>query len=72
MTENEKVTKYLNAVYQNTRTAVQSLVDIMPKVVDSNLMSELSKEQDEYECLSKECENFAKAEKIEGLKIIEV
>ena len=68
MTENEKVTKYLNAVYQNTRTAVQSLVDIMPKVVDSNLMSELSKEQDEYECLSKECENFAKAEKIEGLK----
>ena len=40
----------------------------MLKSTDENLTSELSKEQDEYNCLAKECEAFAKAEKIEGLK----
>lgn len=52
----------------NIRTAIQSIEDIMPKSTDENLTSELSKEQDEYSCLAKECEAFAKAEKIEGLK----
>lgn len=64
----EKEEKYLNAIYQNIRTAIQSIEDIMPKSTDENLTSELSKEQDEYSCLAKECEAFAKAEKIEGLK----
>ena len=64
----EKEEKYLNAIYQNIRTAIQSIEDIMPKSTDENLTSELSKEQDEYNCLAKECEAFAKAEKIEGLK----
>ncbi len=68
MEEKEKITKYLNAIYQNTRTAIQSIEDIIDKSVDNDLVSELSKEQDEYSCLAKECENFAKAEKIEGLK----
>ena len=68
MEEKEQITKYLNAIYQNTRTAIQSIEDIIPKVTDSDFASELSKEQDEYNCLAKECENFAKAEKIEGLK----
>lgn len=68
MEEKEKITKYLNAIYQNTRTAIQSIEDIIDKSVDNDLVSELSKEQDEYNCLAKECENFAKAEKIEGLK----
>ena len=64
----EKEEKYLNAIYQNIRTTIQSIEDIMPKSTDENLTSELSKEQDEYNCLAKECEAFAKAEKIEGLK----
>lgn len=68
MDEKEQQTKYLNAIYQNTRTAIQSIEDIITKVENDQLMSELSREEDEYSCLAKECENFAKAEKIEGLK----
>ena len=65
MEENEKITKYLNAIYQNIRTAIQSIEDIIPKAESEALKSELSTEQDEYNCLAKECEAFAKAEKIE-------
>ena len=68
MEENEKITKYLNAIYQNIRTAIQSIENIIPKTESEVLKSELSTEQDEYNCLAKECEAFAKAEKIEGLK----
>ena len=68
MEKKEKITKYLNAIYQNTRTAVQSIEDIITKVKDDEMISELSRQQDEYSCLAKECENFAKAEKIDGLK----
>lgn len=68
MDEKEQQTKYLNAIYQNTRTAMQSIEDIITKVENEQLVSELSREEDEYSCLAKECENFAKAEKIEGLK----
>ena len=68
MDEKELTTKYLNAIYQNIRTAVQSIEDILPKVEDDSFVSELSKQQDEYSCLAKECEVFAKAEKIENLK----
>ena len=64
----EKEEKYLNAIYQNIRTAIQSIEDIIPKSTNDDLTSELSKEQDEYICLAKECEAYAKAEKIEGLK----
>lgn len=68
MEEKEMLTKYLNAIYQNIRTAIQSIEDIITKVEEKELESELSKEQDEYNCLAKECEAFAKAEKIDGLK----
>lgn len=68
MEQKEKLTKYLNAVYQNTRTAVQSIEDIITKVKDNEFINELSRQLDEYSCLAKECENFAKAEKIDGLK----
>ncbi len=68
MDQKEELTKYLNAIYQNTRTAVQSIEDIITKVDDKDLITELSREQDQYQCLSDECEGFAKAEKIEGLK----
>ncbi len=68
MDEKEKVTQYLNAIYQNTRTAIQSIEDIITKTDDKKLIEELAKEEDEYSCLAKECEQFAKAEKIEDIK----
>ncbi len=68
MENNEKLTAYLNAIYQNTKTAMQSIEDIITKAEDPKLIEELSKEQDEYSCLARECVNFAKAEKIEDIK----
>ncbi|MBP3619811.1 MAG: hypothetical protein J6J24_04025 [Clostridia bacterium] len=68
MEKKEKITKYLNAIYQNTRTAIQSIDDILPKVQDKEMATELSNQQDGYCCLAKECESFAKAEKINNLK----
>ena len=66
--EKEKITEYINAVYQNTRTAIQSIEDIMPKVKDENLKKELASEEDKYLVLEKECELLAKAQKIDGIK----
>ena len=68
MEDKELITEYINAIYQNIRTAVQSIEDILPKVKDSNLKKELANEEDKYIALEKECELFAKAEKIEGIK----
>ena len=68
MKNKEKIALYLNAIYQNTKTAMQSIEDIITKTDDKKLIEELSKEQDEYSCLSRECVNFAKAEKIEEIK----
>lgn len=68
MENKESITEYLNAIYQNIRTAVQSIEDILPKVKDDKLKRELAYEEDKYLALEKECELFAKAEKIEGIK----
>lgn len=68
MDEKERLTEYLNAIYQNIKTAVQSIEDILPKVKENSLQRELANEQDKYMALEKECELFAKAEKIEGIK----
>lgn len=68
MENKELITEYLNAIYQNIRTAVQSIEDILPKVKDDKLKRELAYEEDKYLALEKECELFAKAEKIEGIK----
>ncbi len=64
----QKETIYLNAVYQNIRTAIQSIADIFQKVETETLKSELAREQDTYENLAKECELIAKSENIDGLK----
>lgn len=66
--EKEILTEYLNAVYQNIKTAIQSIEDIMPKVQDDELKKELAREEDQYLVLEKECELLAKAEKVEGIK----
>lgn len=66
--DKEILTEYLNAVYQNIKTAIQSIEDIMPKVQDDELKKELAREEDQYLVLEKECELLAKAEKVEGIK----
>lgn len=64
----ERLTEYLNAVYQNTRTAIQSIEDIITKIKDDNLKKELAIEEDKYLAIEKECELLAKANKIDGIK----
>lgn len=64
----EMVTEYLNGVYQNIKTAIQSIEDILPKVQDNELKKELASEEDKYIVLEKECELLAKANKIDGIK----
>lgn len=64
----ELETEYLNAVYQNIKTAVQSIEDIITKVKDDNLKKELATEEDKYLTLEKECELLAKVKKIDGIK----
>ncbi len=68
MYNKELITEYLNAIYQNIRTAIQSIEDIMPKIQDDKLKKEIASEEDKYLALEKECELFAKAEKIDGIK----
>ena len=43
MENNEKLNVYLNAIYQNTKTAIQSIEDILPKCEDEELKSELAR-----------------------------
>lgn len=66
--DNEMLTEYLNGVYQNIRTAIQSIEDILPQTIDSELKKELAREEDRYIALEKECELLAKANKIDGIK----
>ncbi len=64
----EDLENYLNGVYQNIRTAVQSIDELLPKVKDNNLKKELASQQDVYIALQKECEVFSQAEKLEKIK----
>ena len=68
MKDIEMITEYLNAVYQNTRTAIQSIEDIITKVKDDKFKAELSSQEDKYLVLEKECELLAKSEGIKGIK----
>lgn len=61
----EENTVYLNCVYQNIRTAVQSIEDIVSKVDDGELKKELAMQQDTYYALQKECEVYAKSQKLD-------
>ena len=68
MNDKELMVDYLNDVYQNCRTGVQSLEDIMIKVDDPKFKKELALIQDDYIVLANECELLAKSEKIEQIK----
>lgn len=63
---NEEV--YLNAIYQNSRTAIQSIDNIISKVRDHDLLKELCSEEENYEKISQECENYAKENGFKQLK----
>ena len=64
----EDIENYLNGVYQNIKTAVQSIDELLPKVKDDNFKKELASEEDYYIALQKECEVFARSEKLENIK----
>jgi len=68
MNKKEKITEYLNGIYQNTKTAIQSIEDILPKVKCKNLKDELIREQSIYYSLARDCETFARKNKIDNLK----
>lgn len=64
----EEKTVFLNAIYQNACTAMQSIEDIATKTKDESLIKELCTEEAEYAQISKECEKFARKNKIVDIK----
>ena len=58
-------TEILISSYQNCKTAIQSINDILPKVKNKSLQEELKKENEEYQKLSDKCEQMARSEKLE-------
>ena len=64
MEQNENYIKFINSIFQNLSTALQSIEDMLPKVVDEDFKKELSEEYSKYDLLSRECEMLAKSEGI--------
>ncbi len=64
----EELTKYLNAIYQNAKVGMQSIEDILPKIESESLKDEIARQQDGFYVIVRECEIFAKSEKIENIK----
>ena len=48
----------LEAMYKNVRMGADSIIDIMPKVVDEDMRTELTSELERYEKFSKEIEDI--------------
>lgn len=57
--------RFLNSIYQNISTAIQSIEDITPNVKNTSLKEELATQNSNYLVLQKECEVIAKAEAID-------
>lgn len=57
---NETDTKLLTSLYQNCRTATQSIHDILPKIINTGLMQELKSQYDKYLEFSRRCLDYAK------------
>ena len=68
MEKKELLMDYVNAIYQNINAGTQSIEDILPKIEDDAFKKEVAEIQSDYMALGKECEMFAKSEKIEGFK----
>jgi len=57
---NQTDTKLLTSLYQNCKTATQSIHDILPKILNTGLLQELKKEYDNYLQFISECLDYAK------------
>lgn len=68
MDKNELLMDYCNAIYQNINAGTQAIEDILPKVEDDAFKKMIAEIQSDYMALAKECELFARSEKIEGVK----
>ncbi len=64
----KKVTNYLNAIYQNSKTALESIDGIIPKIECKNLRDEIKKLEKKYRQIAEKCETFASENKIEEIK----
>ena len=64
----KKVTNYLNAVYQNSKTALESIDGILPKIECKDLRSEIKRLEERYKNIAEKCETFASKNGIVGIK----
>ena len=65
MPQEEKYVAFINSIFQNLSTALQSIEEMLPKVEDEDFKKELSEQYSNYDLLSRECEMIAKSEKID-------
>ena len=64
----KNITNYLNAIYQNSKTALSSIDGILTKIECKDLRDEILKEEKRYKEVAEECEAFASKNGIDGLK----
>ena len=57
---NETDTMLLTSVYKNCKTATQSIHDLLPRVLNTGLLSELKNEYNEYMDFVAKCLDYAK------------
>ena len=62
---NETDTMLLTSVYKNCKTATQSIHDILPKVLNTGLLSEIKKEYNDYTDFITKCLDVAKKNNIQ-------
>ena len=63
--ENLNNQQLLTSIYQNVQTALQSLDNIIKSVKCDALVSEIARQEGEYNIISQECEIIAKSEGID-------
>lgn len=61
---NETDTTLLTSIYQNCKTATQSIHDLMPRVQNVGLLQELKNEYDNYIDFVGKCLDYAKQNKV--------
>lgn len=56
---NKQVVEYLNSIYQNASTGMQSINDLIDSVKNDKLKQELNEQLQGYQLIHSECEKFA-------------
>lgn len=64
----KNITNYLNAIYQNSKTALSSIDGILTKIECKDLRNEILRQEKRYKEIAEECEAFADKKSIKGLK----